>query len=186
MEYCPLLQPANYQYGQSMYDYWDDEGTSAAREAPIWPESCRPWSPCPGSSCPRRPRVSGEVCRTRPGTGHPELGNESSEEHFLSQPSLHRNSRSAKLLYRASGLGRISVDLMVTCIMSSLSLGDTDSPQISSPWARDSSNCSPMEARSSSFHTLTVSCFLHFIRQVPPLQMCGSSHSGGRSSRMRW
>ena len=78
------------------------------------------------------------------------------------------------------------VDLMVTCIMSSLSLGDTDSPQISSPWARDSSNCSPMEARSSSFHTLTVSCFLHFIRQVPPLQMCGSSHSGGRSSRMRW
>ena len=79
-----------------------------------------------------------------------------------------------------------SISSYITWIMSSLSLGDTDSPQISSPLARASSNCSPMDARSNSFQTIGVSCFLHFILQVPPLQIWGSSHSGGLSSRIKW
>ena len=41
-----------------------------------------------------------------------------------------------------------------TWIISSRSLGDTDIPQISSPVARASSNCSPMAASKSSFQTL--------------------------------
>lgn len=46
--------------------------------------------------------------------------------------------------------------------------GETDShPQMSSPLARESSSTAPMAASSSSFHTLTVSTFLHFSLQVP-------------------
>ena len=79
-----------------------------------------------------------------------------------------------------------SCSCKLTCMMSSLSLGDTDSPQMSSPLARSSSNCSPIAARSNSFHTRGVSCFLHLTLQVPPLQMWGSSHRGCLSSLIRW
>ena len=52
------------------------------------------------------------------------------------------------------------------------------------PWmdkntsANDPSNCSPIAARRSSFHTFEVSCLRHLSRQVPPFCMCGSSHKG--------
>ena len=44
--------------------------------------------------------------------------------------------------------------------------------------ANDPSNCSPIAARRSSFHTFEVSCLRHLSRQVPPFCMCGSSHKG--------
>ena len=89
-------------------------------------------------------------------------------------------------LYNTKTVPKIVRNPSFTWIMSSLSLGETESPQISSPLVRSSSNCSPMAARSNSFQTLGVSPFLHLILQVPPLQMWGSSHSGCLSSRIRW
>ena len=44
--------------------------------------------------------------------------------------------------------------------------------------ANDPSNCSPIAAKRSSFHTLEVSCLRHLSLQVPPFCMCGSSHKG--------
>ena len=153
---------------------------------PIWPHQhhCDSW-PCSQYrrfASPRRRRESDEVCRIQPGTERLAQESGSFPIRGLSQPNLHRNSKSDETVFNIYH----SSFCKITWIMSSLSLGETDSPQISSPLAREDSNCSPIEARSNSFQTIAVSCFLHFILQVPPLQMWGSSHSGGLSSRIKW
>lgn len=88
-----------------------------------------------------------------------------------------------------------------TWIRSSRSRTDTEIPVISSPEAQCSSNCSPIQANTNSFHTVALNFLLkfqnflflitvwnlgHFSFQYPPLTFSLSSQMGRLVPRIKW